>query len=74
MSNLNISNELKIYTVSEVSAIMGVTKGKVYEYIHEGKLPYVKIGSIKVMHNTLVAFLKSQETSTKWGEGAAGVA
>lgn len=74
MSNLNISNELKIYTVAEVAAIMGVTKGKVYEYIHEGKLPHVKLGSTKVMHNSLVAFLKAQETTTKWGEGAAGVA
>jgi excisionase family DNA binding protein len=67
MSN-SISNDIRMYTVAEVAKIMGVSPGKVYELIHEGKLPRVQIGKMRVLHNTLAAFLQSQETSTLWGE------
>ena len=59
MSN-SISNDIRMYTVAEVAKIMGVSPGKVYELIHEGKM--------RVLHNPLAAFLQSQETSTLWGE------
>ena len=63
-----IPNDIKMYTVTEVAKIMGVSPGKVYELIHQGKLPRVQIGKMRVLHNTLVAFLQSQETNTLWGE------
>ena len=68
MSDKYISNDIKMYTVTEVAKIMGVSPGKVYELIHQGKLPRVQIGKMRVLHNTLVAFLQSQETNTLWGE------
>ena len=68
MGNNLISNDIKMYTVAEVAKIMGVSPGKVYDLIHEGKLPRVQIGKMRVLHNTLVAFLQAQETTTLWGE------
>lgn len=48
----------QIYTVQEVAKILRVGKNKVYDIIHAGLLPYLKIGGIKVRESELEEFVK----------------
>ena len=45
---------LKVYTLDEVAEILKVTKRTIYNYIHAGKLPAVKVGRYwRVSHENL---------------------
>ena len=45
---------------------MGVTKDAVYRLVRTGKLPHVKMGSTRILHDTLVRFLRDSETTQYW--------
>lgn len=50
-----------LYTVAEVAKILRVSKNRVYDLIHAGLLPVLKIGGIKVRHSSLMKFLEDYE-------------
>lgn len=57
-------NELdnkKLYTVTQVSKLLGVGRAKVYELIRQGLLPALKLGGLKVRKETLDDFLIKAE-------------
>lgn len=45
-----------LYTVSEVAKIMHTNKQYVYNLISSNQLPAIKLGSLKVRHETLCNF------------------
>ena len=47
-----------VYSVKEVSQLLGINVNKVYDYINGGLLPCVNIGHKVVLHDDLTAFLK----------------
>lgn len=47
----------QIYTVKEVSKILKVNVHKVYDLIKSGLLPALKLGSLKVMEESLNEFI-----------------
>jgi len=51
----------KLYTVSEVAKMLKVNRTFVYNLINSGKLPSVKLGSIKIRSETLNKFLEGLE-------------
>ena len=51
----------ELYTVKEVSKILKVNVHKVYDLIHFGMLPALKLGSIKIRKESLKEFLKKYE-------------
>ena len=67
MVNDNSKNtDLITYSIAEAAVIMGVTKDAVYRLVRTGKLPHVKLGSTRILHDTLVRFLKDSETTKYW--------
>lgn len=50
-----------LYTVSEVAKIMHTNKQYVYNLISSNQLPAIKLGSLKVRHDTLCNFFKANE-------------
>lgn len=50
-----------LYTVQEVSKLLKVSKNRVYDMIHAGLLPVMKMGGIKVRESALEAFLQKYE-------------
>ncbi len=50
-----------LYTVSEVAKIMHTNKQYVYNLISSNQLPAIKLGSLKVRHETLCNFFKANE-------------
>lgn len=67
MVNDNSKNtDLITYSIAEAAVIMGVTKDAVYRLVRTGKLPHVKLGSTRILHDTLVRFLKDSETTQYW--------
>lgn len=50
-----------LYTVQEVSKLLKVSKNRVYDIIHAGLLPVMKMGGIKVRESALEAFLQKYE-------------
>lgn len=50
-----------LYTVSEVAKIMHTNKQYVYNLISSNQLPAIKLGSLKVRHETLCNFFKENE-------------
>ena len=46
-----------LYTVKEVSELLHTNPTYVYKLINKGLLPALKLGSYKVRHETLDAFL-----------------
>lgn len=50
-----------LYTVKEVSKILKVNVHYVYALIKKGKLPALKIGSLKVRKEALEKFLEEYE-------------
>ncbi len=47
----------ELYTAKEVSKILKVNVHKVYDLIHAGMLPALKLGSIKIREESLNEFL-----------------
>lgn len=50
-----------LYTVKEVSVVLGVNVHMVYGLIKKGLLPAIKLGSIKVRKQSLESFLEKYE-------------
>lgn len=50
-----------LYTVSEVAKIMHTNKQYVYNLISSNQLPAIKLGSLKIRHETLCNFFKANE-------------
>lgn len=50
-----------LYTVKEVSAILHTNTTYVYELIKVGLLPALKLGSLKIRHQTLMDFIDNSE-------------
>ncbi len=53
----NIPNVRILYTVKEVSEILHTNPSYVYELIHAGILPALRLGSYKIRHESLMKFL-----------------
>jgi len=52
--------EIKVYTLKEVTDILKITRRSLYNYIKDGKLKAVKIGKYwRVSHDTLKDFVAS---------------
>ena len=51
----------ELYTVKEVAKIMKVNVHRVYDLIHAGLLPALKLGSIKIRTESLNEFLKKYD-------------
>lgn len=51
----------ELYTVKEVAKIMKVNVHKVYDLIHAGLLPALKLGSIKIRRESLEEFLRKYD-------------
>lgn len=61
-------DEMKVYTIEEVTSILKVTRRTIYNYIKSGKLKAVKIGKEwRVTQDMLEAFLS---VGTIAGEGS----
>lgn len=54
-----------LYTVKEVSKLIQTNTSFVYKLIHEGHLPAIKIGSVKVRKEALDNFLKELESGSR---------
>ena len=50
----NISFDKKLYTVSEVAKMLGLTREAVYHMIKRGELPTIKLGTIKIRETDLL--------------------
>ena len=46
-----------LYTVTETASMLGVGKNTVYNLIHAGLLPAMKLGSLKIRKSTIDDFL-----------------
>ena len=62
----NTSTDLITYSIAEAAVKIGVTKDAVYRLVRTGKLPHVKVGSTRILHDTLVRFLRDSETTHYW--------
>ena len=51
----------ELYTVKEAAKIMKVNVHKVYDLIHAGLLPALKLGSIKIRKESLEEFLRKYD-------------
>ena len=51
----------KLYSVIEVSKMLGIGKAKVYELINGGYLPAMNLGGMKVRKETIDEFLTKYE-------------
>lgn len=51
--------DIKLYTVKEVADILKCNRNRVYDLIHAGILPAIKIGSYKVTQQELNSFISS---------------
>ena len=54
-------NEKILYTVKEVSALLHIKQGFVYDLIRAGLLPALKLGAYKVRKEALCKFLEDNE-------------
>jgi excisionase family DNA binding protein len=59
--NSTTNYDSMLYTVSEVAKIMHTNKQYVYNLISSNQLPAIKLGSLKVRHETLCNFFKANE-------------
>ena len=53
--------EEMLYTVSEVAKLIHSNKAYVYALINAGLLPAIKLGTYKIVKETLLNFLKQNE-------------
>ena len=51
----------ELYTVKEAAKIMKANVHKVYDLIHAGLLPALKLGSIKIRKESLEEFLRKYD-------------
>ena len=57
--NKNTFDTLPMYLkVSQVAKIMGVSETRVYALLHEGSIPYTKLGSMRVQKYDLRKWLE----------------
>ena len=56
-----MTKEKFIYTVKEVSEILHSSPNYVYDLINKGYLPALKLGSLKIRKEALLAFLEENE-------------
>jgi len=55
-----MANEIKVYTLDEIAAILHITRRTLYSYVKEGKLKGVKIGKYwRVSEKQLEEFLST---------------
>ena len=54
-------NETMIYTVKEVAKLLHCSPNYIYKLIEKGYLPAIKLGSIKILKNTLDKFLTENQ-------------
>ncbi len=57
----SIPDNLRLYTVAQVADILQTSKSYVYRLIHCGLLKPIKLGKLKIRHDTLADFLKKAE-------------
>lgn len=50
-----------LYSVNEVAQLLKVGKNRVYDLIHAGLLPVLKIGGMKIRKKSLNEFLENYE-------------
>ncbi|WP_330577789.1 helix-turn-helix domain-containing protein [Alkaliphilus serpentinus] len=50
-----------LYTVTEASKLIKTNPAYVYELIHAGLIPVIKLGSIKIRRSSLLEFLAKYE-------------
>ena len=56
-----MNNYIPLFTVKEVAEILHVNRNCVYDLIHNGLLPALKLGSLKVRKDALDQFLERYE-------------
>ncbi|AVQ21344.1 DNA-binding protein [Fusobacterium necrophorum subsp. funduliforme] len=56
-----VINEQIVYTVAETAKILKVNKNKIYEYINQGILPAINLGTLKITHSAILSFLQKYE-------------
>lgn len=59
--NNNIPEMKLVYTVSEVSKILGINKNSVYNLINAGIIKTMKLGRQKITQNSLIDFLENYD-------------
>lgn len=59
--NSTTNYDSMLYTVNEMAKIMHTNKQYVYKLIGSNQLPAIKLGSLKVRHDTLCNFFKVNE-------------
>lgn len=50
-------NDKLVFTVQEVAKILHSSPNYIYQLIYKGYLPAIKLGSMKILRNTLEKFL-----------------
>ena len=50
-------NDKLVYTVQEVAKILHSSPNYIYQLIYKGYLPAIKLGSMKVLKNSIEKFL-----------------
>ena len=50
-----------LYTVDEVSKMVGTNKNYIYALINKGLLPAMKLGSLKIRRSSLLKFLNDYD-------------
>ena len=61
MSDANTPFADSLFSVKETAKYLGISKNKVYDLIHSGLLPAIKIGGLKIRSTTLRNFLATYE-------------
>ncbi len=56
-----MNNYIPLFTIKEVAEILHVHRNCVYDLIHNGLLPALKLGSLKVRKDALEQFLEHYE-------------
>ncbi len=53
----------KLLTINEVSELLQIPKGSLYNLVHEGRIPYIKIGGgrLRFRESTLEKWVESLE-------------
>ncbi len=61
MSDANTPFADSLFSVKETAKYLGISKNKVYDLIHSGLLPAIKIGGLKIRSSSLQNFLAAYE-------------
>ncbi|MCU6762269.1 DNA binding domain%2C excisionase family [uncultured Roseburia sp.] len=60
-----VENYKPIYTAKEVSKVLQVNPGTVYNLMNQGKLPYLLLGSRKIRGTDLERFIETYPIENK---------